>query len=541
MESHTGNHKNQINLQATEPSSTGAGLDLLAPFLLYLAVSAIFVLDWFIPLGFSVSMLYIPICLAGLWLKGWRFACIMGVLCSGLMVAGLFVSPPGGPLSWSIVNRTIGFAALWSALWGGKLFAQRTGELERTKAALQQEIDQRRQAEQALLAANDQLESRIARRTEQLQTALDRWELVTQATHDGVYDWDLATNRVVYTSHWKAMHGFSNQDDDESPPQWSERIHPEDRPRVLGHLHDYLAGDRQEFSEEYRIRRRDGRWIWVLDRGIALRDETGRAVRLVGSEKDITERKEAEETLRLQNFQLEELTAKLLTAQEHERQRIARELHDDITQRLAALAVDLGSLVRACPPEPPLQARLREAQDTAGQLADDVHNFAYRLHPSLLEHLGLEAAIRDHVDEFRRRTGLAIRYVQRGVPRSIPIETATCLYRVTQESLQNVQKHASASNVLVRLLGTARGVGVCVRDNGKGFVYGPGNVCSTGLGLVSMEERIRLMKGTFRLRTQPGKGTEIHAWVPLPDAGLQGARQEETAGKLNEQDVKEEI
>ncbi|MCP9468937.1 MAG: PAS domain-containing protein [Nitrospira sp.] len=502
-----------------------AGLGLLAPILLYLAAAAVFALDWIIPLGFSVSMFYIPICLASLWLRGWLFASIMAGLCSGLMVVGLFFSPPGGPVSWSIVNRTIGFVALWSALWGGKLFAQRTAELERTKATLQREIAQREQAEQALLAINEQLESRIARRTQQLQAALDRWELVTQATHDGVYDWDLTTDRVVYTSHWKAMHGFSNQDDDESPAQWSERVHPDDRPRVLSHLDDYLAGTRREFSEEYRIRRRDGRWIWVLDRGIALRDETGKAIRLVGSEKDITERKQVEETVRRHETQLEELTAKLLTAQEYERQRIARELHDDVTQRLAALAVDLGSLVRASASDPTLQARLQAIHDVAGQLADDVHNFAYRLHPSLLDHLGLEAAIRDHVDEFRRRTGLAIRYVQRGVPRSIPIETATCLYRVTQESLQNVQKHASASNVLVRLLGTARGVGVCVRDNGKGFVYGPGNVCSTGLGLISMEERIRLMKGTFRLRTQPGKGTEIHAWVPLPDSVHQTARQ----------------
>ncbi len=526
-----------------------AGVDLLAPFLLYLAVSAIFVLDWFIPLGFSVSMLYIPICLASLWLRGWRFASVLAGLCSGLMVVGLFVSPPGGPVSWSIVNRAISFVALWSALWGSKLFAQRTAELERTKVTLQREISQREQAEQALLATNEQLESRIARRTEQLQAALDRWELVTQATHDGVYDWDLTTNQVVYTAQWKAMHGFSNEDGDESPEQWSKRLHPDDRPRVLRHLNDYLAGNQQEFKEEYRIRRRDGRWIWILDRGIALRDETGKAIRLVGSEKDITERKQAEETLRQHEAQLEELTAKLLTAQEYERQRIAHELHDDVTQRLAALAVDLGSLARASASDPTLQARLQAIHDVAGQLADDVHNFAYRLHPPLLDHLGLEAAIRDHVDEFRRRTGLAIRYVQRGVPRSIPIETATCLYRVTQESLQNVQKHAAASNVLVRLLGTAKGVGVSVRDNGKGFVYDAGNIRSMGLGLISIEERIRLMKGTFRLRTQPGKGTEIHAWVPLPNAALQDARREETVGKPtagppatpDEQDVHEEI
>ena len=492
---------------------------LVSSFLLYAAAVTVFLLDWHTPLGISVSMLYVPICLTGLWVKGWRFAFIMGVLCTGLTVANLFLSMPGVPLSWSAVNRTIGFVALWSALWGGKLFAQRTVELERTKASLHQEVEQRKQAEQALLTINEQLESRIAQRTAELQTALDRWNLVTQATHDGVYDWDLTTHRVVYSHHWKAMHGFSLQDEeDESPEQWSERIHPGDRDRVLGHLDEYLARRRQEFREEYRIRRCDGRWIWVLDRGIALWNGAGQAVRLVGSEKDITERKQAEDLLRRHEAQLEELTAKLLTAQECERQRLARELHDDFTQRLAVLAVDIGSLERSFSSDPSLRNHLQRLRQAAGQLAHDAQAFAYQLHPSLLEHLGLEAAVRDHVDEFRRRTGLSVRYVRRDIPKSLPIDTATCLYRVTQECLQNIQKHAEASEVLVRLLSTPKGVGVCIRDNGKGFSPGPTGVPSPGLGLISMEERVHLMKGIFRVRTQPGKGTEVHAWVPVPDS-----------------------
>lgn len=159
----------------------------------------------------------------------------------------------------------------------------------------------------------------------------------------------------------------------------------------------------------------------------------------------------------------------------------------------------------------------------AGQLANDIHNFAYQLHPSLLEHLGLEAAIRDHVGEFRRRTGLAVQYVRRDIPRPLPIDTATCLYRVTQECLQNIHKHAEASEVLVRLLRTSKGLGVCIRDNGKGFSLNPAGLPSPGLGLLSMEERVQLMKGTFRIRTQLGKGTEVHAWVPLTDSIPEGA------------------
>lgn len=433
------------------------------------------------------------------------------------MIAGLLLSPLGVPVTWSAVDRGISFVALWASLWGGRIFAQRTAELERAKAGLQQEIEQRTQVEQALLTVNDELESRIAQRTEQLQTALDRWALVTQATHDGVYDWDLTTHRVVYSSHWKAMHGFSqegNENEDESPEQWSERIHSDDRARVLGHLNEYLAGKRQEFREEYRIRRRDGRWIWVLDRGVGLWNKAGQAVRLVGSEKDITERKQAENLLRQHEAHLKELTAKLLSAQERERQRLARELHDDFTQRLAVLAVDIGSLERSFSSDPSLRDRLQHLRQAAGQLAHDAQAFAYQLHPSLLEHLGLEAAIRDHVDEFGRRTGLSVRYVRRDIPKSLPLDTATCLYRVAQESLQNIHKHAEASDVLVRLLSTPNGVGVCIRDNGKGFLPNPDGVPSPGLGLISMEERVHLMNGVFRVRSRPEKGTEVHAWVP---------------------------
>ena len=482
------------------------------------AIVTVFLLDWHTPLGFGVYVLYAPIILVCLWLAGWRAAFLTSAVCSVLIVVGLFLSPPGMPFSWSVVSRVLGLLTIWSVLWGGHLFVQRTGELERTQTNLRQEVEHRRRAEQALRVTNEQLESRVVQRTEQLQTALDRWELVTQATHDGVYDWDLTTNVVLYSPHWCEMHGFDNEHEHETVEQWSERIHPDDRARVLGHLDEYLAKKRQGFREEYRIRRRDNNWIWVLDRAYALWNEESRAVRLVGSEKDITQRKHAEELLRQHEARLVDLSTKLLRAQEQERQRIARELHDDMTQRLAVLAVEIGSLGRMYSSDGPMRTQIENLRKAAAQLAEDVHNFAYRLHPSLLEHLGLEAAIRDQVDDFSRRSGLKVQYMQRDVPQTIPMDIATCLYRVTQESLQNVLKHAEASEVLVRLLGTATGVGVCIRDNGKGFAPEPSGPPSHGLGLISMEERVRLFQGTFRIRTRPGKGTEVHAWVPSSDS-----------------------
>ena len=168
--------------------------------------------------------------------------------------------------------------------------------------------------------------------------------------------------------------------------------------------------------------------------------------------------------------ELESLTGKLIEAQEEERKRIARELHDDFNQRLAALSVELESMERApiAPPEP-VARQLAEIRVQVGQLSDDLHDLAYKLHPSLLEHVGLEVAMRDHVSEFTKRTGLPVTFTAREVPGTLSPEIATNLFRVMQESLQNVSKHAQATEVMVSLSGSSKGIGLSVRDNGKGF------------------------------------------------------------------------
>ncbi len=224
-----------------------------------------------------------------------------------------------------------------------------------------------------------------------------------------------------------------------------------------------------------------------------------------------------QEELRRQQQRLQDLTGKLLVAQESERQRIAQELHDDITQRLAALTIDLRHLRLQGSPV----IELDQLHDRAKQLTTDVQRMSHQLHPSALDHLGLEEAVHDHVEEFAVRTGLATQVVVRGLPSMIPLTQATCLYRVLQESLQNIQKHANATSVLIRLLTTTRGVGLCVHDDGRGFEDTPETARRNGLGLTSMAERVGVLQGTFRVKTKPGDGTEVHAWVPLElgDAG----------------------
>jgi len=240
---------------------------------------------------------------------------------------------------------------------------------------------------------------------------------------------------------------------------------------------------------------------------------------------EITERKQAEEALHqnqreLQSSQaqLQGLTSKLLTAQDSERQRIARDLHDDFGQRLAALVLDVAALQRQPPLLPELLGKaLEPVREELTQLCNDLHDLAYRLHSPLLKHLGLQAAIEDHIAKAIERTGLHIVLKVNNYPRSIHLDWSTCLFRVFQESLQNVAKHAKATEVSVNLSGSSKGIGLSVIDNGKGFDEGDKSRHQKGLGLTSMRERLRLLNGFLNIHSRPADGTKVCAWIPFQE------------------------
>lgn len=266
----------------------------------------------------------------------------------------------------------------------------------------------------------------------------------------------------------------------------------------------------------------DGELRHALVSKFPILDHKGAPALLGGVAVDITERKQAEEALHRnqlelhqQQVQLEELTSKLLAAQEHERQRIARDLHDDVSQRLAALVLEVASLEHHPSTVPgELTRALSPLREQLEELSDDVHTLAYRLHPSLLEHAGLRPAVEEHVHQVSRRTGLPIHLKILDVPNVVPLDQATCLFRVMQESVQNVVKHAQATTVTVQLRGSSKGVGLSVIDNGKGFDPRDLRTHQQGLGLSSMEERLRQLHGFFRIQSRPSHGTKVCAWVP---------------------------
>jgi PAS domain S-box-containing protein len=254
--------------------------------------------------------------------------------------------------------------------------------------------------------------------------------------------------------------------------------------------------------------RPDGTTRWVRARGEALGDTTGRIVRLRGTAQDITERKLAEEALA-------GIGGRLIEAHEEERTWIARELHDDITQRLALLTIDL-ELAGQDPTDSvaEIRNRVREQSKRVQEISTDVQAISHRLHSSKLQYLGIVAAANSFCQELAAQRKVEIDFTHADIPPTVPEEISLCLFRVMQEALHNAVKHSGVRHFEVELRGAQDGLHIAVRDGGLGFdPRGMSN--ERGLGIVSMHERVNLVKGTFSIDSQHGRGATINAWVPL--------------------------
>jgi PAS domain S-box-containing protein len=243
--------------------------------------------------------------------------------------------------------------------------------------------------------------------------------------------------------------------------------------------------------------------------------------------RDITARKKVEQAVQERELALqhskEELQAlggKLISAQEDERRRISRELHDDMNQRLAVLALDIQFAQRRLPASNPVFQTFQKLHDEVATLSDDVRHLAYQLHPSILDDLGLAVALQSFVTDFSKWEGIPVAFNSTDIPLTLPPEIASCLYRVTQESLRNVARHAQCTQVEVKLLGVDGGLRLSILDNGKGFGVEERRLGKHGLGLIGMEERVRVVQGTYEVQSAPGQGTKITVWVPIPKEKL---------------------
>ncbi|UWZ83546.1 sensor histidine kinase [Occallatibacter riparius] len=273
---------------------------------------------------------------------------------------------------------------------------------------------------------------------------------------------------------------------------WAETIHPADRERCL-EVFKAAAAKRELYHQEMRFRRHDGEYRWIYDTGVPRYSSDGEFAGYIGSCLDITDRKTMEEALST-------FGRRLLQAQEEERLRIARELHDDFGQRLAVISMELQGAGKVL--------------DHVRELAFDLQSLSHRLHSSSLEHFGLVVATRRLCKEMGERLGIDIEFHSENIPRNVAYDIRLCLFRVSQEALKNILKHSNARNVELSLVGTDTEIQLTIQDSGIGFDIT--NVDkAAGLGIISMRERLKLVNGGLSIQSVIDRGTTLRATVPV--------------------------
>jgi PAS domain S-box-containing protein len=359
----------------------------------------------------------------------------------------------------------------------------------------------------AALAEEYQRSAHLVRESE------ERFRLVANTAP--VMIWMAGTDRLCTYVNQPWLEFTGRPLDAELGNGWVDGLHNEDLKRCL-ETYSQAFEQRQSFEMEYRIRRNDGEYRWILDTGVPRFNSDGTIAGYIGSCLDITDRKLAEEALT-------SVGRRLIEAHEEERTWIARELHDDIVQRIALLAIELerwdhdvlGSVVDK-------HEYLQHTRQRLFELGTDIQALSHRLHSSKLEYLGLVATAKSFCHESSEQRNVRIEFSHSDVPATIPKEISLCLFRVLQEALQNAVKHSADQNFRVEVRGTKEGISLAVRDSGIGFDWKDA-MNRRGLGLISMRERLRLVNGELSIQSEPGRGTIVLARVPLGQKDHSGA------------------
>ncbi|MDF0665970.1 MAG: PAS domain S-box protein [Nitrospira sp.] len=484
----------------------------------------LFIFDIYTPTAFADHALYVIVVLIATASRfSWLPSLAAGTGTILTMVGGLgtpwFVDLP----RWvQIGNRAITIVALWVLVW----FAWK-----------------RRQAETALQKAKEDLEQKVTERTQELATV--NRTLVTQITERAQTEQalrlsqgrladilDIAEDAIIVTADDRSITLFNQgavklfgYDPEEVLGNRIDLLLPErfriDHPSYINALaHDSESAHRMAQRREMVGLKKDGS-EFPAEASIS-KLSLGERTTFTVIVRDITDRLRTER-------QLQSLTTELMAVQEEERRRIARELHDDVNQRLALLAIEMTNMLSA-PSTLTVQAKetIQSLNQRLVRISDDVRRMAYQFHPSILDDLGLTAALKHMADEWSEKTGIKIVIVQQEVTDPLPRDIASCLYRVAQESLTNIMKHARAARVELELTCDDQEITLSIYDTGVGFDLKDIRARHPGLGLVNMRERVRSVRGRLDIQSQLGRGTHIIVHIPFS-----GALHEETTGSYS--------
>jgi PAS domain S-box-containing protein len=345
------------------------------------------------------------------------------------------------------------------------------------------------------------------RAEEALRDSEERLRLAIEAGRMFAFEWDPKSDVLQRSDESYEILGLPKHELPNTGQGHAEKIHPHDRDRFVYAMKS-LRPEQPFYKLSYRLLRSDKSIVWLEESGRAFFDASGSIERVVGIAADVTEAWASDCALR-------ELSGRLITSQEEERRRIARELHDNIGQELALLAIHAQRIDSgASEAQGTTKSDVHELHKSIKEVATKVSTLSHRLHSSELEFLGLAIATDRFCRDFAKNYNIDIDYSIKDIPRDLDKGVALCFYRIIQESMQNVAKHSKASAVSFQLIGGADKLRLEVRDDGIGFDPRKAPYIS-GLGLVSMRERMHLIGGTFSIRSKPGQGTRLEASIAL--------------------------
>jgi PAS domain S-box-containing protein len=340
-----------------------------------------------------------------------------------------------------------------------------------------------------------------------------RLSLAAASANAGLWSMSVDTGQVWGTDKIRELFDFPPHEE-LNFKSFLGRIHAEDRERVQ-HTVQQAMQSGEDFAIEYRVLRADGSVRWIASRGRLQPAKAGKPSGMMGVSVDVSERKETEDALRRNEQDLSKLTGRIIHAQEEELRRLSRELHDDLTQRLAALALDAALIEKELNPSQPQAVQgLKELRANLSEVAEEVHDLSRQLHPSILDDLGLVQAVQAECVAFTKKTGVDLSFAPHDLPDSVPQHSALCLYRIIREALQNIAKHSRAAAASVTLQGLSDGIRLLIEDQGIGFDTQEVKT-KAGIGLSSMRERVRLVNGTISFKSKPGQGTAIEVFIPI--------------------------
>jgi len=348
-----------------------------------------------------------------------------------------------------------------------------------------------------------------------LRQSRDRLLMTTEAVEIGLWDWDLISNSVIWDERCKAIFGLGPEAWI-SYPGFLQAVHPEDRERVDESISSALA-NHTGFEAEYRTEWPDGSIHWIFLKGQSISNEDGEAVQMLGIVMDITSRKAIEEEIQVSQARLE-MQRHLITQREQERQQIARDLHDGPLQALLAITFALREM-RMDNYLPEIAQKLEAIQGSVQEQINELRTFASDLRPPILMKFGLNRAIQMHMETYQEKNpGIQLQFEETSLQHALPEEVSIALFRIYQEALNNISKHAQATQAIIRLSNEQRQITLEIQDNGNGFVVPKDwlQLARQGnLGLVGIRERAEAVHGKVRIESTPGKGTTLFVWIPL--------------------------